>query len=43
MTNSPLLARADAAERAGGGRKKHTSGDTTLLDDLRELVEPATR
>ena len=29
--------------RAGGGRKKLTSGDATLLDDLRELVEPATR
>ena len=27
----------------GGGRKKLTSGDATLLDDLRELVEPATR
>ena len=29
--------------RRPGGRKKLTSSDATLLDDLRELVEPATR
>ena len=34
---------AASVRRAGGGRKKLTSGDATLLDDLRELVEPATR
>ncbi len=34
---------AGRVRRAGGGRKKLTSGDATLLDDLRELVEPATR
>jgi transposase len=31
------------ARRAGGGRKKLTETDTTLLSDLQELVEPATR
>jgi transposase len=34
---------AGRVRRAGGGRKKLTSGDATLLDDLRKLVEPATR
>ena len=34
---------AGRVRRAGGGRKKLTSGDATLLDDLRQLVEPATR
>ena len=34
---------AGRVRRPGGGRKKLTSGDATLLDDLRELVEPATR
>jgi len=34
---------AGRVRRAGGGRKKLTSGDVTLLDDLRQLVEPATR
>lgn len=34
---------AGRVRRPGGGRKKLTSGDTTLLDDLRELAEPATR
>jgi len=29
--------------RAGGGRKKLTETDPTLLSDLQELVEPATR
>jgi len=29
--------------RAGGGRAKLTSSDATLLGDLRELAEPATR
>ena len=29
--------------RPGGGRKKLTSSDATLLGDLRALVEPATR
>jgi Rhodopirellula transposase DDE domain len=35
--------RGDRVRRPGGGRKKLTSSDTTLLDDLREPVEPATR
>jgi hypothetical protein len=29
--------------RPGGGRKKLTQSDPTLLSDLRNLVEPATR
>ena len=33
--------RVGVVELAAGGR--NTSGDATLLDDLRELVEPATR
>lgn len=31
------------ARRSGGGRKKATEKDTTLLSDLEVLVEPATR
>ena len=34
---------AGRVRRPGGGRKKLTSSDATLLGDLRELVEPATR
>ena len=37
------MSRRVGVRRAGGGRKKLTSGDVTLLDDLRQLVEPATR
>ena len=33
----------DRTRRAGGGRKALTSLDATLLDDLRRLVDPATR
>jgi len=33
---------ASRVRRPGGGRKKLTFSDATLLDDLRELVEPAT-
>ena len=29
--------------RPGGGRKKKTSNDPTLLKDLKALVEPTTR
>jgi len=37
------VAPADRVRRAGGGRKLLTATDATLLDDLRALVEPATR
>jgi transposase len=33
----------DRVRRSGGGRKALTAKDPTLLDDLRALVEPATR
>ena len=36
-------AAADRVRRAGAGRKALTATDTTLLGDLRALVEPATR
>jgi transposase len=36
-------AEPDRVRRRGGGRKRLTATDATLLDDLRALVEPATR
>jgi transposase len=36
-------AELDRMRRPGGGRKRLTAQDDTLLDDLRSLVEPATR
>jgi transposase len=33
----------DRARRPGGGRKTLTAADASLLDDLRALVDPATR
>jgi transposase len=33
----------ERSRRPGGGRKKHTDKDPTLLSDLKELVEAATR
>ena len=40
---SAVAPQADRVRRPGGGRKPLTSTDPSLLDDLRELVEPATR
>ena len=37
------VAPADRVRRAGGGRKSLTATDASLLDNLRALVEPATR
>ena len=34
---------AGRVRRPGGGRKKATAIDPTLLSDLKDLVEPATR
>jgi hypothetical protein len=39
--DAPALARG-RVRREGGGRRRLTARDTTLLDDLRSLVEPAT-
>src|SRR5215813_12146466 len=40
---SNLAAPSGLIRRPGGGRKKKTSNDPTLLKDLKALVEPSTR
>jgi hypothetical protein len=40
---SGVAAELDRVRRPGGGRKRLVAQDATLIDDLRALVEPATR
>ena len=43
LRGAATVVAAGRVRRAGGGRKKLTFSDATLLGDLRALVEPATR